>query len=944
MGLTRQYLRYVPSSVLGTCVCKANISFVVLHGISGRYVAVPSCENVIIWDIRKGERLMTLPGEKHEVTVLIPCPDKRHLAVGYANGGIRVFSIITGECTVNFSGHKSAIACLAYDKDGVRLASGSKDTEIVVWDIVNEAGQYRLHGHKGQITELCFLSSENVLISASKDTAIKFWDLDTQHCFYTIVSHRSEVWGFTLSKDEHRLITGSSDSEIRVWNIMYRRELGTLEPDEDGLEVKKIKEDDNDAQNDDEEVNELTILKCQKAGSMMRQGRERVLGISTNSSDRIVGVLGQKMNYLELFLLCSKDEIKKRLKKREKKERLKRASEEVEDEDGQRETKSKLEDEMKRLQPIKVNGRIIAFDFQVEKTGEDIKVTMLLSNKQMLVYSLALNPSTKTINPNLVNQLTIPGHFTDVRTLCFSSDDTSVLTASANSLTIWSRAAGQPIRTLPSEYALCSFFVPGDRHCVVGSKEGNLQVFDIGANMLMESIPAHAGGVWSACMQPDKLGFITGGADKEVKFWKFDLVSREDYSGKHLTLTHTRSLKVSDDVLCVRISPDQKFIAIALLDCNVRIFFMDSLKFFLCLYGHKLPVLTMDISYDGALIVTGSADKNIKVWGMDFGDCHKSIFAHDDNIMSLQFVPKTHLFFSCGKDMLVKQWDADNYEKIITFQGHQGAVWALTISSNGKYVVSASADKSLRLWERTQEPLILEEEQEMEREEEFEKTAATNAEFVLPGETSKEVKMVGKKTLEAVKGAEKLMEALDIYREESNKILDYEEMCKMNDASNVPAPSRHPLMIAYNTETPDRFMLAVLLQIKSSELEESLLILPYRYVTELCKVLLTFLRNGWETEITCRCLMFLMRIHHGHMVSGDDLTTTLEGLNDVTMDQVSQMRDVIGFNMAGLGAILQEVEARENVQIFKESMENVKKRKKKKAQLLKERTVALLSV
>ena len=60
---------------------------------------------------------------------------------------------------------------------------------------------------------------------------------------------------------------------------------------------------------------------------------------------------------------------------------------------------------------------------------------------------------------------------------------------------------------------------------------------------------------------------------------------------------------------------------------------MDSFKFFLSLYGHKLPVLCMDISSDGALLVTGSTDKNLKIWGLDFGDCHKSIFAHADRCL-----------------------------------------------------------------------------------------------------------------------------------------------------------------------------------------------------------------------------------------------------------------------------------------------------------------------
>lgn len=40
----------------------------------------------------------------------------------------------------------------------------------------------------------------------------------------------------------------------------------------------------------------------------------------------------------------------------------------------------------------------------------------------------------------------------------------------------------------------------------------------------------------------------------------------------------------------------------------------------------------------------------------------------------------------------------------------------MALSPSGDYVVSSSHDKSLRLWERTREVLILEEEREMVRE------------------------------------------------------------------------------------------------------------------------------------------------------------------------------------------------------------------------------------
>ena len=38
------------------------------------------------------------------------------------------------------------------------------------------------------------------------------------------------------------------------------------------------------------------------------------------------------------------------------------------------------------------------------------------------------------------------------------------------------------------------------------------------------------------------------------------------------------------------------------------------------------------------------------------------------SVSCLKFVPKTHLFFSGGKDRLIKQWDADNYQHVITLK------------------------------------------------------------------------------------------------------------------------------------------------------------------------------------------------------------------------------------------------------------------------------------
>ena len=71
-------------------------------------------------------QILILQGLKHEVTCLCPSPDGLHLAVGYEDGSIRIFSLLSGEGNVTFNGHKAAITSLKYDQLGGRLASGSK--------------------------------------------------------------------------------------------------------------------------------------------------------------------------------------------------------------------------------------------------------------------------------------------------------------------------------------------------------------------------------------------------------------------------------------------------------------------------------------------------------------------------------------------------------------------------------------------------------------------------------------------------------------------------------------------------------------------------------------------------------------------------------------------------------------------------------------------------
>lgn len=159
----------------------------------------------------------------------------------------------------------------------------------------------------------------------------------------------------------------------------------------------------------------------------------------------------------------------------------------------------------------------------------------------------------------------------------------------------------------------------------------------------------------------NKCKIVTCSSDKKIKHWKINLDKNEN----KLTIEVEKTIEAVDQITYCMMSPDYTYLIYSLLDNSIRVYYDDTNKFFINLYGHKLPVLCFDVSTDGHLLISGSADKNVKLWGMDFGDCHKSFFAHNDSVTVVKFVPKTHYFLSGSKDRVVRYWDGDSVKKLL---------------------------------------------------------------------------------------------------------------------------------------------------------------------------------------------------------------------------------------------------------------------------------------
>lgn len=878
-------------------------------------------------------------------------------AVGYEDGSIRLWDSKIATAVVSFNGHKSAITILAFDRTGVRLASGAKDTDVIIWDLVAEVGQYKLRGHKDQITGLHFVepdptvqgedegqalmavdseAAEGFLLTTGKDALIKLWDLSSRHCIETHVAQTNgECWALGVSPDLSGCVTAGNDGEMTVWAL----DVASLAASAQKVDLTQS-------------VNFL-----QNRGTLHRQSKERAVEVIFHPKRDYFAVHGVEKS-VEIWRIRTETEVKKSLARKKKRRREKLAKEKKAEGDidmdgaGDDETdditKAEISDVFVQHVIVRTTGKVRSVDWATSSQGtKDLQLLVGSTNNLLELYSVVGNEKLKSKSEvpdyNKALAVELPGHRTDIRSVAISSDDKMLASAANGSLKIWNIKTQACIRTFECGYALCCAFLPGDKVVVVGTKEGELQLYDVASATLLETVSAHEGhAIWSLQVHPDGKSVVSGGADKTAKFWDFKIVQEQVLGTTRTTpklkLVQSRILKVSDDILSLRFSPDAKLLAVALLDSTVKVFFTDTLKLYLNLYGHKLPVLSMDISYDSKLIVTSSADKNIRIWGLDFGDCHKALFGHQDSILQVAFIPHNsdgngHHFFSASKDRTIKYWDADKFEQIQRIDGHHGEIWALAVSHSGTFLVSASHDKSIRVWNETDEQIFLEEEREKELEELYESTLTTSLEQDLDEQDqNQEVAAATKQTVETLMAGERIAEALELGMADLAVMREWEQ-AKLANPAAAP-PQRNPVFVALGNISAEAYVLSTLQRIKAASLHDALLVLPFSAVPLLFTFLNLFALREMNVPLTCRILFFMLKTHHKQIVSSRTMRAMLEGIRANLRAALRRQKDEMGYNIAALkvvGMQLRERSVKEYVDETWEEDEQEKRAVRKRA-------------
>jgi len=876
------------------------------------------------------------------------------LASGSSDGSVVLWDVVAETGLFRLLGHRGGITDIQFVamQEGALdlLVTSSLDGFVKVWDLKGQCCIQTIPSHRGEVWASACLAIPDSSPPSTMDAAE------------------------AVDNERIRLITGSSDGQARVWSVKPPKRFQMIldEADSGAKEIDVAKSTPAIVEDEEKETEENLDDVCHYMGTLsappnISTSADRISCIHFHPNGKYVGVLHANTKNVDVYLIRSVQESmrKKQRRLRRRKEKAKIGSKatesdttnangqkrgmlddpESEDEvNAENDEVSKLEkaldaemlkasDEFEYYGTVRASHKVKGFIFvPYKEAGGGVRVVCSLATNSLEIHSLARKKARDTNSLSAVSDkvatVNMAGHPTGIRAVELSSDDALACTVSKNNTKIWNVAKRSCMQSLSPAvdntpcYGLCSTFLPGNTHLVLGTREGHLLVLDIAAGeVVYVEKEAHNGAIWSIDMrrptsQQPSLAIVTGSADKTVKFWEVE--AQEDESSP--MLVHSRTLEMSDDVVAVRYShstdPTKRMVFVSCLDSTIKVFFDDTLKFFLSLYGHKLPALAVDASDDDTILASSGADKTIKIWGLDFGDTHRTLHGHQDSVTDLRFVRRTHNFFTSSKDGTVRYWDGDRFEQILILNGHFAEVSCVSVSRTGAFVLTGGMDRQIRVWERTKDIVFLEEERERELEQMFDgvgREEETTGRLLLQkgeGDSGDEgdrdepqSEAAVKRSVLSVAAGDRIMEALERADQELKDIASFR---KTN-----PGKQRAPNLLLLGME-PAQYVLWVLKSVKQAELEQSLLVLPLGHVERMLYYLILLLRSGRGVEICARVSVFLVKTHQNQIMTSRSIAVPLRELRRLLRQRLAESRDVIGFNLAALRAVAKTAASRKD--------------------------------
>ena len=596
-------------------------------------------------DVPGGMLRMTLDAHDHGVTSL--ASDARHdgLISGAADGRVKVWDWATGKLlmTLPETRRREVVTVVALSADGMRALTCGADGRIELWDLEKQERLLSVRDVRG-VRAIAMSADASVAVSGSRDTDLLVWDMHAAVVRHPLHGHTEPVTSVALSADGAVAVSGSDDGTVRVWDTRTATLTHTLIGHSGGVNAVAISAD----------------------GTQVLSG----------STDRSVrwwdGVSGTCLKTLR---------------------------------------------------------------------GHDAGITSVaLAPVAARALSGASDASVKLWDLGTGNEVaTISGHSDAVRAVTLSADARRAATASSDrTIKLWQLDRSD--HTLASDVhqgaVVALVFSPDGSLCASGGIDGAVKIRDVDSGTVVRSIEAHTAPIRALAFTPDGSCVISAGIEDKHWLWTIETGERTWIPVSHWApiLDYGLSETARYLVTCGRDA------AIHLWDvpsgASVARYATRRLFDHLITPAAKRATAPQDETaldeylagediYDVAIVrvdragqraVLSALRRDVASAGADGrrvrGDDAACLLVMDIAAQGVRSVTVSQAdfitAFDCdaagarllwaASDHTLTLWDLDRDKRVVHCRGHTGKVNAVAIIDSGRYAVSCSVDRTLRMW------------------------------------------------------------------------------------------------------------------------------------------------------------------------------------------------------------------------------------------------------
>ena len=466
--------------------------------------------------------------------------------------------------------HPGRVLGCAISGDGASIATAGSDHAIKAWDARTGRETRTFVGHTAGVNAAAFSRDGAMLASASSDRRLRLWDARTGEARAVLAGHTAALSDCAISPDASFVVTTSLDASVRVWDV---------------------------------------------ATGAVRH----VLARTWREKDEGWFVSANQQGHWSAAQCCA----------------------------------------------ISPDGRWVA-------SGS--------SDQTLVVWDVESGSAVHVLS----------GHDAAVNACAFSPDGRLVASAGADrTLRLWERDSGAAREVLHRHRHILTScaFTPDGKAVVCAAADGSLAVVEVSGGKPVQTLFGHTDWANDCAVSLDGRFIVSASSDGSAKVWDATLpaMAKPTHVHSDLTLacaTERRGLRV------VTASADASLIRWDIVTATPLG----------TLVGHDGSVRGCAVAPAGEAVASASADKSVRIWDAPSGRTLFTLTGHRDWVNACAFDPSGSLVASVSNDRTLRLWDLNLRSRKLAVVAHEHWVNSCAFSPDGRFVVTAAADGSMRRW------------------------------------------------------------------------------------------------------------------------------------------------------------------------------------------------------------------------------------------------------